>query len=156
MFEITEKPVLHSELANKLDDPRAGGLVFFDGRVRNHNEGHQVKSLEYQCYASMASKEGQKIVEEALSRYEIHDAYCVHREGHLAIGDTAVWVGVSSSHRQEAFDACQYIIDEVKARVPIWKKEHYVDRPAEWVACHRCSEHGHDHSHDHEEKNARI
>lgn len=151
MFTISNKPLNHTELALKIEDDRAGAMVFFDGRVRNHNEGHQVNSLEYQCYESMAISEGTKIVKEALKRFDVHDAYCVHREGHLQISDVAVWVGVSSSHRQEAFDACQYIIDEVKARVPMWKKEHYVNRPAEWVNCHRCSEHTHHHEHKGEE-----
>ena len=122
----------------------AGAIVFFDGRVRNHNEGQQVSSLEYQCYQSMANKEGEKIVKEALDMFSIHHARCVHREGHLDIGDVAVWVGVSSSHRKEAFEACQYIIDEVKARIPIWKKEHYIGQPAKWVACHQCGQHAHE------------
>jgi molybdopterin synthase catalytic subunit len=143
MFKISNTPLIHSELSLKLEDERAGAMVFFDGRVRNHNEGHQVKSLEYQCYESMAIKVGKQIVIEALKRFEIHAALCVHRKGHLEISDVAVWVGVSSSHRQEAFDACQYIIDEVKSRVPMWKKEHYVERKAEWIECHRCSDHDH-------------
>lgn len=153
MFKISKTALNHNELALKIEDDRAGAMVFFDGRVRNHNEGHQVNSLEYQCYESMALKVGSQIVKEALDRFDVHEAYCVHREGHLQISDIAVWVGVSSSHRQEAFDACQYIIDEVKARVPMWKKEHYVDRPAEWVECHRCAEHAHEHKHDHKEHN---
>jgi molybdopterin synthase catalytic subunit len=148
MFQISNKAINHNELALKIEDNRAGAMVFFDGRVRNHNEGHQVNSLEYQCYESMAIKEGTKIVKEALDRFDIHEAHCVHREGHLQITDVAVWVGVSSSHRQEAFEASQYIIDEVKSRVPMWKKEHYVDLPAQWVECHRCAEHTH-HNHEH-------
>jgi molybdopterin synthase catalytic subunit len=70
-------------------------------------------------------------------------AACVHRTGSLAIGDLAVWVGVSSQHRAEAFAACRYIIDEVKHRVPIWKKEHYVNGDSGWVNCERCAEHAH-------------
>lgn len=150
MFKISKEPLIHSDLSQILEDPRAGGMVYFDGRVRNHNEGHQVNSLEYQSYESMAQKEGQKIVKEALDRFDIHNAYCVHRVGHLQIGDIAVWVGVCSSHRQESFDACQYIIDEIKARVPMWKKEHYKDRPAKWVECHRCSSHNHPPNHDYD------
>ena len=152
MFEISNKVLVHDELAMKLEDPRSGAMVFFDGRVRNHNEGHQVNSLEYQCYESMAIREGKKIIQEALNKFQIHDAFCVHREGHLKIKEVAVWVGVCSSHRKEAFEACQYIIDEVKLRVPMWKKEHYVNRPAEWVECHRCSEKNSTvHSHKQEE-----
>ena len=143
MFQISKAPLIHNDLVSSIENPKAGAIVFFDGRVRNHNEGHEVSSLEYQCYESMAVKEGKKIVAEALERFDIHEANCVHREGHLQITDVAVWVGVSSSHRKEAFEACQYIIDEVKARVPMWKKEHYVERPAVWVECHRCQEHAH-------------
>jgi len=147
MFEITKGLISHDECKNRIVDQRAGAIVYFDGRVRNHNEGQQVTSLEYQSYEAMAVREGHKIVLEALDRFDIHQAFCVHREGHLQIEDTAVWVGVSSSHRFEAFRACEYIIDEVKARVPMWKKEHYVDRPAIWVECHRCSDKAHDHNH---------
>ncbi len=140
MFLITDKEIKHDELSLKLNDDRAGALVFFDGRVRNHNEGLQVKSLEYQCYQEMALSIGKEVMEKAMSQFSIHGALCVHREGHLKIGEMAVWVGVSSSHRKEAFLACQYIIDEIKSLVPIWKKEHYVDLPAKWVACHQCIE----------------
>jgi adenylyltransferase/sulfurtransferase len=96
-------------------------------------------------------------VREAIERFGVVKAACVHRVGSLAIGDMAVWVGVSSRHRAEAFAACRYIIDEVKHRVPIWKKEHYVTGDSGWVNCERCAEHagdglratGHGHSHVH-------
>lgn len=147
MFKISKDKLDHVKLAAGLEDPRAGAIVFFDGRVRNHNEGHSVKSLEYQCYEAMAIKQGLVIINEALEKFDIHKALCVHKEGHLEISDIAVWVGVCSSHRKEAFDACQYIIDEVKSRVPMWKKEHYVDLPAEWVNCHGCQNANGKHSH---------
>lgn len=147
MFDICSEKINHEELTKKVEDSKAGAIVFFDGRVRNHNEGLKVNSLEYQCYKEMALKEGRKIVFEAEGLFDIHHAYCVHREGHLQIGDVAVWVGVSSSHREVAFKACQYIIDEVKARVPVWKKEHYANKDAEWIACHNCKAHeNHSHS----------
>ena len=150
MFRISNTELIHNELAKSVEDEKAGAIVFFDGRVRNHNEGLSVKSLEYQCYAEMAVKEGQKIIDEAKALFKFHHAFCIHREGHLAIGDVAVWVGVSSSHREVAFKACQYIIDEVKARVPIWKKEHYTDKLPEWIACHTCkSNPKHEHNHNH-------
>jgi len=143
MFKITTTPIEHSNEALKLEEPMAGGLVYFEGRVRNHNDGHSVQSLEYQCYESMAKQVGDNIIKDALSLFEIHNAHCLHRHGHLKIGDVAVWVGVCSSHRKEAFLACQYIIDKVKSLVPIWKKEHYVNGPAKWVACHNCGQHLH-------------
>ncbi len=138
MFNITNKKINHSLEASELYTPAAGGLVFFEGRVRNHNNGLKVDSLEYQCYESMAIKEGEKILERATQKFDIHFAKCLHRHGHLSLGDIAIWVGVSSSHRKEAFLACEYIVDEVKATVPIWKKEYYADKPAVWVECHRC------------------
>ena len=117
-------------------------LFYFEGRVRNHNEGHLVESLEYQCYKEMAKREGRKIIDEAFSLFTVRKAACLHREGFLNIGDLAVWVGVSSVHREDAFNACQYIINQVKARLPIWKKEYYKDRQAQWMACHHCAKHG--------------
>ena len=140
MFEVTDEPIVVGTLEGRLCDPRAGGIVSFEGRVRNHNGGLRVSSLEYQCYREMALKEGEKIIREALAGFPIFHVHSVHREGHLQIGEIAVWVGVSSSHREEAFGSCQYVIDNIKARVPIWKKEYYIDRKAEWVACHRCQE----------------
>lgn len=143
MFKIVDTPIRHDDLISKVEDNKAGAIVFFDGRVRNHNEGHEVSSLEYQSYEAMAEKEGLKIIKEAQHIFEFHHAYCVHRVGHLQVGDVAVWVAVSSSHREVAFEACKFIIDEVKARVPIWKKEHYVNKTPEWIACHQCSKHSH-------------
>jgi molybdopterin/thiamine biosynthesis adenylyltransferase/rhodanese-related sulfurtransferase len=91
----------------------------------------------------LAVKEGERIVSEALARFGAEHAGCVHRVGDLAVGEMAVWVGVSARHRHEAFLACRYIIDEVKQRVPIWKKEHYEDGDAHWVNCEQCAAHTH-------------
>ncbi|HEY5809438.1 MAG TPA: ThiF family adenylyltransferase [Povalibacter sp.] len=129
-----------------LADPAAGGYASFEGWVRNHNEGHAVTRLEYETFEALAIKEGERIVEEAIRRFGVINASCVHRVGSLAIGDMAVWVGVSSRHRAEAFAACRFIIDEVKHRVPIWKKEHYVTGNSGWVNCERCAEHAHEDS----------
>jgi len=135
----------------ELLDGSAGGYVSFEGWVRDHNEGRAVRRLEYEAFADLAVKEGDLIVAEALQRFPIKHALCVHRTGELAIGELAVWVGVSSAHRGEAFDACRYIIDEVKHRVPIWKKEHYRNGDSGWVNCERCAtapSHAHEHAHD--------
>ena len=126
----------------------AGGYVCFEGWVRDHNEGRAVTRLEYEAFEALANVEGARIVQEAIARYGVRAAACVHRVGSLEIGDLAVWVGVSSPHRDEAFDACRYIIDEVKHRVPIWKKEHYVDGDSGWVNCEHCAEHA-QRSHSH-------
>lgn len=136
---------LRAELAN----PESGGYTSFEGWVRNHNEGHQVRHLEYEAFEPLAVKEGERIVAEAIKRFGIERAACVHRVGDLAIGDMAVWVGATARHRDEAFRACRYIIDEVKHRVPIWKKEHYENGDTGWVNCERCAAPGEHELHDH-------
>ncbi len=108
--------------------------------------------LEYEAYEALALKEGERIVAEALERFGVRRIACVHRVGELAIGELAVWVGVSAAHRDEAFAACRYVIDEVKQRLPIWKKEHYPEGDSGWVNCERCAQpsahaHAHDHAH---------
>ncbi len=113
--------------------------------MRNENEGQPVTHLEYEAFVTLAVREGERIIDEAVRRFGVSHARCVHRVGTLEIGDLAVWVGVSSPHRGEAFAACRYIIDEVKHRVPIWKKEHYVNGDSGWVNCERCAAVAHDH-----------
>lgn len=155
VFAFSSTALTPATYRTALEDPAAGGYASFEGWVRNHNEGLAVTSLEYEAFQELADKEGERIVAEAIRRFGVIKAACVHRIGSLAIGDLAVWVGVSSRHRAEAFAACRYIIDEVKHRVPIWKKEHYVNGDSGWVNCERCAqpahehEHQHQHSHDH-------
>jgi len=120
-------------LRERLLDARAGAFASFEGRVRNVNEGRPVTALTYEAYVALAESEGEKILNEACTRFTILDAICIHRVGQLALGDLAVWVGVSAGHRDAAFAACRWIIDEVKSRVPIWKREHYADGKAGWL-----------------------
>ena len=110
-----------------------GARSVFEGTVRDTNDGHDVTKLEYECYKSLAIKEGNKILGEAIEKFGLIDAFCIHRIGTLEIGETAVIVVATSGHRDEAFKGCRYIIDEVKCRVPIWKKEHYQDGETEWL-----------------------
>ena len=146
-FSFSQSTLAPDVYRSELEDPGAGGYAAFEGWVRNHNEGLAVTRLEYEAFESLATKEGERIVNEAIARFGVLRAACVHRVGVLAIGDLAVWVGVSSRHRAEAFAACRYIIDEVKHRVPIWKKEHYVNGDSGWVNCERCAQGAHDHAH---------
>jgi sulfur-carrier protein adenylyltransferase/sulfurtransferase len=154
-FRFSRTAIDVASLRAELADPACGGYTSFEGLVRNHNEGLSVRHLEYEAFEPLAVKEGERIVAEAIKRFGIEHAACVHRIGDLAIGDMAVWVGASARHRDEAFRACRYIIDEVKHRVPIWKKEHYENGDSGWVNCERCAmptqeqAHGHDHSHAH-------
>jgi molybdopterin synthase catalytic subunit len=141
-FRILNSAIDPAALQRALADPRAGACVTFEGWVRNRNEGQPVRSLEYEAYAVLAETEGGKILAEARGRFAIVDAMCVHRVGHLQLGELAVWVGVTAEHRGAAFDACRYIIDEAKARLPIWKKEHYATGATAWINCATRGEHG--------------
>lgn len=127
------------QLRGELQQSDCGGFVSFEGWVRDHNEGRRVLSLEYEAFPELALVEGELILQEALERFGPVQARCAHRVGALTIGEVAVWVGVSSAHRGEAFAACRYIIDQVKHRVPIWKKEFYVDGDSGWVNCEHCA-----------------
>lgn len=146
-FRFSRTAIDVTSLRAELADPACGGYTSFEGLVRNHNEGMSVRHLEYEAFEPLAVKEGERIVAEAVERFGIERAACVHRIGDLAIGEMAVWVGASARHRDEAFRACRYIIDAVKHRVPIWKKEHYENGDSGWVNCERCAAHDHDRAH---------
>jgi molybdopterin synthase catalytic subunit len=147
IFQLTVSPLEEMDLVGSMADPSTGACVTFEGWVRNWNEGREVTSLEYEAYGPLAVNEGYAILEEARERFEILKVRCVHRIGHLQVGEMAVWVAVTAGHRDAAFDACRYVIDEIKGRVPIWKKEHYVDGESQWVNCPRCSAAAHHHHH---------
>ena len=142
MIEMTTAEIRPDELRAALVDPGAGAYCGFEGWIRNENDGHEVLRLEYEAYEPLAITEGEKILAEARERYPHIEAHCVHRTGLLEIGECAVWVGVSAPHRDEAFQACRYIIDQLKVRLPIWKKEFYSDGHSGWVNCERCASHG--------------
>jgi molybdopterin synthase catalytic subunit len=141
MFRLSAIPLDPLALQRVLADVRAGACVTFEGWVRNRNEGQRVLSLEYEAYAPLAEKEGARILAEAQDKFALLGAACVHRTGHLQLGELAVWVGVTAEHRGAAFDACRYIIDEAKARLPIWKKEHYASGATAWINCATRGEH---------------
>jgi len=138
-FRFTQTAIDTDAARRELLDGGAGAFTSFEGWVRDHNEGQEVTLLEYEAFQELAVKEGARIVAEALQRFAVLHAQCIHRVGALEVSDMAVWVGVSSAHRGEAFDACRFIIDEVKHRVPIWKKEHYRSGDSGWVNCERCA-----------------
>ena len=132
-FLLLDSPIDAAALRERLLAPGAGGFVCFEGWVRDHNEGRAVLSLSYSSYPALANREGLRILEEAHGRFGIVGATCAHRVGDLAVGAMAVWVGVSAAHRGAAFEACRWIIDEVKSRVPIWKNERYADGGGQWL-----------------------
>ena len=141
MMQMTRERIDTAALAAAMSAPAAGGYASFEGWVRNTNDGRSVDRLEYEAYEPLCVTEGEKVIAEARAKFGIIDARCVHRSGLLEIGDCAVWIGVAAGHRDEAFKACRYIIDEIKVRLPIWKKEHYTSGKTEWVNCERCSRH---------------
>ena len=132
-FALAAAPIDAPALQAALRDDRAGACASFEGWVRDHNDGRAVRGLRYEAYAELAEREGAAILAEAAQRFDILAARCEHRIGELAIGELAVWVGVSAAHRDAAFAACRWIIDEVKARVPIWKHERYAEGDAGWL-----------------------
>lgn len=132
-FKITPDVISLKSISAMEKNNGIGARSVFEGTVRNTNDGHEVKRLEYECYESLAIKEGDQILDEAIEKFDLIDAFCIHRVGTLEIGDTAVIVVATSGHRDQSFKGCRYIIDEVKVRVPIWKKEHYADGETEWL-----------------------
>ena len=138
-MKVTSSGIEIAMCSQQLINSSAGAFAGFEGWVRNYNDGHKVLQLEYEVYTPIAESEGRKIIQEAKERFDILDAQGIHRSGLLEIGECAVWVGVSSVHRNEAFDACRYIIDHIKVRLPIWKKEYYENGDSGWVNCEQCA-----------------
>jgi molybdopterin/thiamine biosynthesis adenylyltransferase/molybdopterin synthase catalytic subunit/rhodanese-related sulfurtransferase len=134
-FRLSPTAIDCDALRDGLRDVRAGAIATFEGRVRDHNDGRAVTLLEYEAYDALAVKEGERIVAEARAKFDVYDCVCVHRTGALQLGEVAVWVGASAAHRDAAFAATRFVIDEIKSRVPIWKKETYADGDSGWVNC---------------------
>lgn len=155
-FSLLESPLEPARLLDSLRHPSCGGYVTFEGAVRDHNEGRQVLRLEYEAFAPLALREGERILAAAQARFGLERVYCAHRVGSLAIGDLAVWVGVGAEHRGEAFDACRYIIDHIKHSVPIWKKEHYTNGDSGWVNCEHCAATPGSHDHASHDRQGRV
>lgn len=138
-FALTTETIDPAAWARRTASPSCGGFASFEGWVRDHDQGREVLHLEYEAYETLCRRIGPSILHEAVRRFGVVHAMAVHRTGRLEIGDVAVWVGVASPHRKEAFQACSWIIDEIKHTLPIWKKEHFRDGTAQWVRCLRCS-----------------
>lgn len=135
MFKIIDFPIVQEEVIQRATSENAGALAVFIGTVRNKTKEKKVVALEYEAYIPMALKKIQKIAKEAEKRWPIEKIAITHRIGKLAIGDSAVVIALSTPHRKESFEACQYVIDTLKEFVPIWKKEIYEDGEV-WVAAH--------------------
>ena len=129
---VTDRPIELAPLVAQVQAPDLGGVASFLGLVRDHHEGRGVVRLDYSAYGPMAEAECGRIVAEAESRWQVAVAL-EHRIGTLQVGDVAVAVAAAGAHRDEAFAACRYVIEEVKRRVPIWKREYYADGTVGWV-----------------------
>jgi len=152
LFAIREQPLDVTEAVKAVSRPEAGGIDVFIGTVRSDNLGRAVTLLEYQAYASMAEKEMARIAEEIGEEIAGVRLAVLHRVGALGVGEIAVVCAASAPHRGEAFSACRLLIDRIKARVPIWKREHGPSGPY-WVGwedarCEPGAEHMHHHHHE--------
>jgi molybdopterin synthase catalytic subunit len=125
MFCVTDKPIHLQELVDFVTDPEAGAIATFIGTTRNNNEGRKVIALDYEAYPEMAEKELTRLGEEARKKWQICRMAIVHRVGPVQITEPSVMIAVSAAHREAAFAACRFAIEEIKKTVPIWKKEVY-------------------------------
>lgn len=133
-FALLDVTIDERRLRAMLDDDSCGAFACFEGRVRNHNNASSVERLTYYGYEDLAINQGRQIIAEAKAKFEITQAVAIHRIGALKIGDIAVWIGVVSAHRYPAFDACRWILDTIKADIPVWKQEYYDNEPSKWLS----------------------
>lgn len=136
MNHITLKPINASLLKQRASHEECGGIVSFEGVVRNHHDGKSVTKLYYQAYENMADQLLGKLKDEAKEKWPESHIEVLHRIGELHIGDVAVAIVAWAPHRKEAFLACEWMINHIKRRVPIWKQEHYTNGEVSWVQCH--------------------
>ncbi|HTK07849.1 MAG TPA: molybdopterin converting factor subunit 1 [Ktedonobacteraceae bacterium] len=132
LVQLTHQPLERDVLVQAVSHPSVGGIVVFEGVVRDHARGKQVRYLEYETYEEMAEQQIHAIIAEARTRWDVKGIAVAHRFGRLEIGEASVIIVVASAHRGEAFDACRYMIDTLKTTVPIWKKE-VATNGEEWV-----------------------
>lgn len=126
-FALLDKPINDRRLKLALLNDQSGALATFEGWVRNHNNARPVTKLTYYGYEKLAINQGGKLITQAKQQFDIINAVAIHRIGDLAIGDMAVWIGVTAHHRYPAFDACRWLLDAIKADIPVWKQEFYAD-----------------------------
>ena len=137
LFRITDKIIEPEKVRQTMLSSRAGAYCSYEGWVRDHNEGKDVNSLHYSAYEELAQTIGGKILDEAESKFQVESAI-VHRVGDLSVADIAVWVGVTAHHRGDTFLACRYIIDNIKHRLPVWKKEVYSNGEESRIESNHC------------------
>lgn len=132
MISLTQYPIDLRATITTVVTPESGGIDVFIGTTRNHSDARTVTLLEYEAYEPMALQIMEKIVREAQTKWPIHEVAIVHRLGEVPVGEASVVIAVSGAHRNEAFEACRFLIDTLKREVPIWKREHFADGTNEW------------------------
>lgn len=132
---ILESPINITDCMQAVSDENCGAIASFTGTVRNATQNRKVMQLEYECYYPMALQQMQELASLTIDKFNVRHISIHHRTGILQVGDIAVYIAASAAHRAEAFAACQFAIDSLKQRVPIWKKEFYEDG-AEWISAH--------------------
>jgi molybdopterin synthase catalytic subunit len=133
MIQLVHHPIDSAELLARVSSPQAGAVVLFLGTTREITQGRRTESLDYECYSVMAERKLRELDDESRRRWPIVESVIVHRLGHLEIGEASVAIAVSSPHRRDAFEAGQWLIDQIKEVVPIWKKENWANGTSEWV-----------------------
>lgn len=133
MVALTNEPIDAARVLEQVESPLAGAVVLFLGTTREVTAGRRSESLDYECYPEMAVRKLTELETAARRRWPLVECSIVHRLGHLKVGEASVAVAVSSPHRQTAFEAGKWLIDELKQSVPIWKKENWADGTHEWV-----------------------
>ena len=130
---VVDQAIDTQELVEEVVAPSAGAVLLFLGVVRNENDGREVNHLEYEAYVEMAERTMEQIVDEARERWAVGEIRVVHRIGLLSIGEVSVAIAVASPHRGNGYEASRFIIEELKTRVPIWKREGYVEGESGWL-----------------------
>ncbi len=133
MIQLTREPIDYTALTESVRSHQAGAVVLFLGTVREMTQGRQTLALDYEAFPAMAEAKLNELIASAQEKWPIDQAGIIHRLGRLELGDISVAVAVSCPHRQQAFEAGKFLIDELKILVPIWKKENWADGTTEWV-----------------------
>lgn len=138
--EISESTLDVQKACELVADPAHGAIDTFIGVVRNNHAGREVTWITYDMHKTLAEKMLRQICEEARGIWEGTCYYVAHYQGDLQVGGVSVLIAVSAAHRAESFEGCRYVIEEIKKRLPVWKQEHYVDGPSEWLPGHSLQE----------------
>lgn len=144
VWDIEKQKIDSAKALEFVSDDANGAANLFLGAVRNHNHGNEVLGVSYDVHDKLAINNFRKICEEAIEKWgERLKLYVVHTKGRLDIGDLSIVIAVGSPHRDESFQACRYVIEEIKKRSPVWKLEHYTSGDSEWTkGCELCHAHG--------------